>query len=43
MTRDLGLSELQCLDQKADTYFIIAHEIQKPEPRTIGKGAEKQL
>lgn len=43
MAGDFGLGHPEGLDQKADANFIVAHEVKKPEPRTVGKSPEKQL
>ena len=41
MTRNLRLRHLQYLDEVADTYLILSHQIEQPQPVAIGKRNEE--
>ena len=41
MPGDFRLSYAQRFNKETDTHFIIAHQIEQPEPRVISKGTEQ--
>jgi hypothetical protein len=43
MSRDLWLADVEHFDVKADAYFIVSHEADQTQSRSISQRLEKQF